>query len=937
MLSGLQKITNIFMPQEKKLFLLDAYALIFRAYYAFISNPIKNTRGFNTSTIFGFILTLDEVLRKENPSHIGVAFDPSGPTFRHKKYPPYKQNREATPEDIKLSVPWIKKILEAYKIPVVEVMGFEADDVIGTLAKKAEKQGFTVYMMTPDKDYAQLVSDNIFMYKPARSGSGAEILGVPEVQEKFGVEKPEQVIDILGLWGDSADNVPGVPGIGEKTSKKLISQYKSVENILLNTDDFKGKQKENLVNFRDQALLSKELVTIVQDIDIKFEPEEFIKQDFNKDQLKELFDELEFRTLKNRILGIQDVSAPSKGDGQASLFGDEPEENGIEKNTLKSFDSLEKNYSLLSTTEQVEKLVESIRKRAAVCFDTETTGLDPHKADLIGIAFSLKKDEGFYLPIQGDTDSSLELLEKFREVLESTEILKVGQNLKFDIRVLRKYGIKVRGKFFDTMIAHYLINPERKHNLNILSEEYLEYSPIKIEQLIGPKGKNQLNMRQIPVEKVKDYACEDADLTWQLFEIFSKEIEKNKLNKLAGEVEMPLLNVLAEMEHIGIKLDVPALDSYAVELREDLLKIEKRIYDLAGIEFNISSPKQLGEILFDRLKIIKDAKKTKTKQYSTGEEVLIRLTDKHPIVKEVLEFRSVKKLLSTYVEALPKLINEETGRIHTSFNQSLVATGRLSSNNPNLQNIPIRDARGKKIRKSFIPGNPDTFLLAADYSQIELRLMAHLSGDKAMIDAFREGQDIHSSTAAKINGIDEKDVSREMRSQAKTANFGIIYGISAFGLSQRLNISRTDAKALIEGYFKSFPGVRNYMDECIRKAREEGRVFTLLGRKRNLPDIQSRNSVVRGVAERNAINAPIQGSAADIIKIAMVKIQDRMEREELKSGMLLQVHDELVFEVYNTEAEKMRKLVKEEMENAYSLQVPLTVDMGEGKSWLEAH
>ncbi len=924
------------MSEEKKLFLLDAYALIFRAYYAFIANPIKNSKGFNTSTIFGFILTLDDVLRKENPSHIGVAFDPPGPTFRHEIYPEYKQNREATPEDIKASVPWIKKILQAYNIPIIEEMGYEADDVIGTLSKKAEKKGFKVYMMTPDKDYAQLVSDNIFMYKPARSGGGAEVLGIEEIKEKFGVQSPEQVIDILGLWGDSSDNIPGVPGIGEKTSKKLIAEYQSLENILASTEDFKGKQKENLENFKDQAILSKKLATIEQNLPVEFNDKTFIKQDINRDQLKQLFEELEFRTLKTRILGIQETAPAGSSGVQGNLFGGDEAENLPDTSKYDRFSDLSNDYKLISTEAEIEKLKREIQSKTAFCFDTETTGLDPLTADLLGIAFSFEKHIAYYLPVNVKDDSSLKKLDLLKELFENENILKVGQNLKFDIRVLMKCGIVVKGEVFDTMIAHYLLKPEQRHNLNILSEEYLNYSPIKIEELIGAKGKGQRNMSQVDLDKLKDYASEDADITWQLYEVLSGEIKSNGLLDLAQKVEMPLVKVLAIMENEGIKLDVPALEIYSGILSDELSQIEKNIYEQAGTQFNIGSPKQLGDILFEKLEIIKDAKKTKTKQYQTGEDVLIRLVDKHPIVKEVLEFRQIKKLLSTYIEALPKLINERTGRLHTSFVQHLVATGRLSSQNPNLQNIPIREERGREIRKSFIPEKGNLFL-AADYSQIELRLMAHLSGDKEMIAAFEAGQDIHTSTAAKINGISEEEVSREMRSQAKTANFGIIYGISAFGLSQRLNISRSEAKNLIDGYFKGFPNVKEYMDESIRKAREEGAVFTILGRKRYLPDIHSRNSLVRGVAERNAINAPIQGSAADIIKIAMVKIQNRIDAEKVHSKMLLQVHDELVFEVPEDEVDIMKKLVREEMESAYKLKVPLTVDMDTGKNWLEAH
>ena len=920
---------------EKKLFLLDAYALIFRAYYAFISNPIKNSKGFNTSTIFGFINTLDEVLRKEDPSHIAVAFDPAGPTFRNELYPGYKANRDETPEDIRSSIPWIKKIIEAYNIPVVEAKGYEADDVIGTLAKQAEKEGFKVYLMTPDKDYAQLVSENIFMFKPKRSGNEAEIWGIPEVKENFGVENPMQVIDILALWGDSSDNVPGIPGIGEKTSKKLIAEYKSLEAIFENADKFKGKQKENILNSRELAKLSKVLVTIRLDVPVTFDASKYEKEDPDTQKLSELFDELEFRTLKKRILGEESTQAAPAEGTQGNLFSGFASPAASSKSTSDTIETLDKKYSLLQTKTQMAELKEKVYRCKAICFDTETTGLDPHLCELVGIALSCEKDNAYFYHHSNQNDK--EIFAFLKQILEDDTILKVGQNLKFDIRVLKKYDIHCKGELFDTMVAHYLLQPEQRHNLNILSGIYLQYAPITIESLIGEKGRNQRSMETVPQEILVSYACEDADVAWQLYEILSEEVENSGLNKLALEVEMPLVNVLADMEDAGVKLDSDALDEYAKILNRELIEIEKKIHELAGIEFNISSPKQLGDILFERLKIAPDAKKTKTKQYSTGEDVLTTLAERHEIVPAVLEFRSLKKLLSTYVEALPLLVNKKTGRLHTSFNQTLVATGRLSSNNPNLQNIPIREERGREIRKSFIPGVPENILIAADYSQIELRLMAHLSRDENMIRAFSENKDIHTATAARIHGISEGDVTREMRSGAKTANFGIIYGISAFGLSQRLRISRTEAKELIEGYFRSFPGVRTYMDESIRRAREEGCVYTLLGRKRYLPDIHSRNSLVRGMAERNAINAPIQGSAADIIKIAMVKIHRRMAKEHLKSRMILQVHDELIFEVIPEEEKEMKQLIRQEMESAWELSVPLTVDMGQGKNWLEAH
>ena len=933
------------MSDSKKLFLLDAYALIFRAYYAFINNPMTNSKGLNTSTILGFVNTLDEVLRKESPSHIAVVFDPSGPTFRKDLFPEYKANRESTPEDIKLTIPWIKKIIEAFNIPVVEVENYEADDVIGTLALKAEKEGFTVFMMTPDKDYSQLVSDNIFMFKPKRSGNDIEILGPKEINEKFQTSDPKQVIDVLALWGDSSDNVPGVPGIGEKTAKKLISEYGSIENVYKNLDKFKGKQKENLENFIDQAKLSKELVTIVTDVQCEFNAESFKLTEFNREALQSLFEELEFKNLANRLLGTnsttsqaQSVPTPAKPDGaQGNLFSGfaSPEESPISDKD--NIGTIKKSYKHIQSLEDLQNLVDVIKKGKAFCFDTETTGIEVINARLIGVSISFKAHEAYYISFDEKDLESGDKINLLKSILEDEMLLKVGQNLKFDIRMLKKYGVEVKGKIFDTMVAHYLIQPEQRHNLNALSEQYLNYTPVSIESLIGKKGKNQGNMENVSIDKVVDYASEDADLTWQLYEVLKPELEKEGLSKLAEEIEMPLVYVLADMEQTGVKIDTDMLKVAEKELVEDIIGIEKSIFELAGVEFNIASPKQLGEILFDRLKLVADAKKTKTKQYSTGEDVLVKLKDKHEIVGLVLEYRSLKKLLSTYVEALPKLINPTTGRLHASFNQTLVATGRLSSNNPNLQNIPIREERGREIRRAFIPEDKTASILSADYSQIELRLMAHLSKDENLIDAFNKGEDIHTATASKIFSIDPKEVNREMRSKAKTANFGIIYGISAFGLSQRLNIPRTEAKDLIEGYFASFPGVKAYMDECIKNARETSCVFTIMGRKRYLPDIHSRNAIVRGVAERNAINAPIQGSAADIIKIAMVNIHKRIKSEKLSAKLILQVHDELNFEVPADELETMKSILKNEMESAMKLSVPLTIDMGTGANWLEAH
>jgi DNA polymerase-1 len=923
------------MDSEKKLFLLDAYALIFRSYYAFISNPMKNSKGLNTSTAFGFTITLDDVLKNQKPSHIAVAFDPAGPTFRNEVFPAYKANRQETPEDIKTAVPYIKKIIEAYNIPVIESQGFEADDVIGTLSKQAEKEGFKVYMMTPDKDYYQLVSENIVLFKPRKSGSDSEIIGFNEVCNKFGISEPAQFIDILALWGDSSDNVPGVPGIGEKTAIKMISEYGSLDNIYLNLDKFKGKLRENLENFKEQAYLSRHLVTIRLDVPVNFDADLYITEESNTEKLKEIFQELEFKALLARLVKPDSMPIPVASQ-QGDLFSGFTTQPTIISNhdTIKT---VQKKYVLVESEIALAELASKLNQSTAISFDTETTDLDTFSANLVGISFSVKAHEAFYVPVQQSYNQAIQILSHFKSALQNEKILKIGQNIKFDIRMLKKYDIEVKGSLFDTMIAHYLIQPEQRHNLNVLSENYLNYSPVKIEELIGEKGKNQGNMKDVPLEKIKDYAAEDADLAFQLYEVFNSQLDKEGLATLSQNIEMPLINVLADMEQAGIKMDGNTMLDFRKDLVKDILTTEEKIYKLAGVEFNIQSPKQLGEILFDRLKIDSDAKMTKTQQYSTGEEILVRLTGKHPIIEEVLTYRGLKKLLSTYVDSLPNLVNGVTGKIHTSFNQTIAATGRLSSNNPNLQNIPIRDERGREIRKAFIPENPENRFLSADYSQIELRLMAHLSKDENMISAFMLGEDIHTATAAKIYKTELSDVSREMRSRAKTANFGIIYGISSFGLSQRLNISRSDAKELIDNYFLTFPGVRAYMDESIRLAREAGFVTTMLGRKRYLPDINSRNANIRGMAERNAINAPIQGSAADIIKIAMIHIHRKMIEAQMASKMILQVHDELVFDMKKSEEPFLMNLVRYEMENAIQLSVPLLVEIGTGSNWFEAH
>ncbi|HPI68598.1 MAG TPA: DNA polymerase I [Bacteroidales bacterium] len=932
------------MPENnKKLFLLDAYALIFRSYYAFIKNPRMTSKGQNTSAVFGFLLTLEEVLRKQKPSHIAVVFDYPGPTFRHELFKSYKANRDATPEDIKYAVPVIKRLLEAYKIPVIDFQGYEADDIIGTMAKKASQKGFTTYMMTPDKDFAQLVTDNVFMYKPSRSGNDAVQWGVEDVKREFSIEKPEQVIDILALMGDSSDNIPGAPGIGPKTAKKLISEYGSVEELFKHTDELKGKLKEIIVNNKDQIKLSKELATIIVDVPVDFDEKQLIKETPDIEKLEKLFDELEFKTVAEKIIAEnrKEISGVRKNQlylpddsYQTTLFS-EQEEN-LSSSSKKTIEDTEHKYYLVDSDDEVAELVKKIQRQKDFCFDTETTSINPLATEIVGLAVSWEKGSGYLITFPGSREETIKRLNVIRPLFEDAGIGKTGQNLKFDIQVLANYGIQVRGALFDTMIAHYLLEPDMRHNMNLLSELYLSYSPVHIETLIGKKGESQKNMRSVPPDKLKEYSVEDADITLQLKEIFQPRLEEEGLTTLARDIEMPLIQVLADMEKNGVILDTEALKKITAGLRDDILLLEKEIFELAGTEFNISSPKQLGDILFLKLKLDNNARRTRTKQFVTNEEILQRLSHKHPIIDKVLEYRGLKKLLTTYVEALPLLIDKRTGRIHTSFNQAVTATGRLSSNNPNLQNIPVRDTRGREIRKAFVPAEGCLFF-SADYSQIELRLMAHLSGDKNMITDFLSGSDIHAATASKIFGVDLQDVTREMRSKAKTANFGIIYGISSFGLSERLTIGRKEAKELIEGYFASYPAVKTYMDDSIRVARERGYVTTMFGRRRYLRDIHSRNQVVRGNAERNAINAPIQGSAADIIKIAMVRIHERLKKEKFSSKMILQVHDELIFEVPEEEMEQLKEMVLGEMSNAAKLEVPLKVDWGTGKNWLEAH
>ena len=930
------------MEEEKKLYLLDAYALIFRAYYAFIKNPRINSKGLNTSAVLGFTNTLLDILNNHKPSHIAVVFDYPAKTVRSDDFAAYKANRQETPEDIKKSVPIIMDIVRAFKIPILMMEGYEADDIIGTLSVQAEKAGFVTYMMTPDKDFGQLVTEKVFMYKPARSGKPAEVLGVKEVCEKFEVEHPKQVIDILGLWGDSVDNIPGIPGIGEKTAKKLIKQYGSVENLIANAEELKGKQKENVINFAEQGLLSKKLATIILDVPVEFDEEDLLMSEPDKDKIIELFSELEFRTLAKRAFGVEIQNTNSQG--QLDMFSapasgnSTSEEEAPQAIDFKTIETVKTNYLLIDTKEKRATLIEKLTNQPSICFDTETDNLDALLANIVGIAFSYKKGEGYYVSFPEKKEEAKEILFEFKDVFENKEIEKIAHNLKYDLAVVQNYGLNMRGKLFDTMIAHYLIQPDMRHNMDLLAETYLGYKPVSIETLIGKKGKSQKNMKDLEPSEISDYACEDADITFQLKQLFEEKLKETNTEKLFWEIEMPLLPVLEKMEREGINLDVKALEDFSKELGTDLIDLEKKIKEMAGLsDFNLDSPKQLGQVLFEHMDIDVKAKKTKTGQYSTSEDTLSKMVGKHPIFEQILEYRSLKKLKSTYVDALPALIAEDTKRIHTSYMQTVAATGRLSSVNPNLQNIPIRTEKGRYIRKAFIPRNDNFTLLAADYSQIELRIIAALSEDKGMIEAFVEKHDIHSATASKVFDVPMEDVTREMRSKAKMVNFGIIYGISAFGLGQRLSIPRKEAKSIIDSYFEKYPKIKTYMDEVIVTAKEKGYVETLLGRRRNLKDINSSNAIVRGHAERNAINAPIQGTAADVIKIAMINILDDIKKKELKSRMLLQVHDELVFDVEKSEVEVMQNLVRENMENAVKMVVPLEVEMNTGDNWLQAH
>lgn len=984
----------------KKLFLLDAMALVYRAYFAFSNNHRINSKGLNTSAIFGFTNTLIEILKKENPSHIAVVFDTAAPTVRHIEFEAYKAHREKMPEDLSKAIPYIYRLVESFNIPVISMDGFEADDIIGTMAKEAEKEGFTTYMMTPDKDYGQLVSDKTFMYKPARLGNGAEVLGVPEILKKWDIQRIDQVIDILGLMGDQADNIPGIPGVGEKTAIQLVKDFDNIENLLNNTDKLKGKLKEKVELNKDKAILSKKLATIICDVPVAFDEKALERKELNREAVKELFTELEFRRLAEQILGesitlseteaalpesaqfkkaatagkkdifSSEASHAGENSGNRSVIGKSSEFASVSEKASKlnseSISAQDSNqeatqefnsesnqesesvvyrtikdvphlYHLVQTAEQRKELITQLTRQKTICFDTETTGLDANNAELVGISFSWKAHEAWYVVVPSKFHDAQIVADEFKPLFENEAITKIGQNIKYDMSILRWYGIEVKGKLFDTMLAHFLIQPEMRHNMNVLAETYLNYSPVTIETLIGKKGKDQISMRDVPVEQIVEYAAEDADVTLQLERKFVPLLAETNTTKLFEEVEVPLIPVLSAMEAEGIRLDTGTLKHISSELEKDIFTVEKEIQNFVGSPFNVSSPKQVGEVLFELLKIVEKPKKTKTGQYATGEDVLSKLVNKHPIVGKILDYRELVKLKNTYVDSLPLLVNPRTGRIHTSYNQVVAVTGRLSSDNPNLQNIPIRTERGREIRKAFIPRSEQYVLLSADYSQIELRIMAELSKDPAMIEAFKNGQDIHSATAAKVYNVELNAVTGDMRRNAKMVNFGIIYGISAFGLSERLNIPRKEAASIIENYFQKYPGVKEYMDSSIENARSKGYVETIMGRRRNLRDINSGNATVRGFAERNAINAPIQGSAADMIKVAMIHIHKDFITNKFKSKMLLQVHDELVFDLHKDEIESVKSIVEHRMKTALPMSVPIEVGMGTGANWLEAH
>lgn len=946
------QFTGLFLTLVmKKLFLLDGMALIYRAHFALSKNPRFTSTGINTSAVMGFTNTLLEVLRKEQPTHIAVVFDTDAPTERHTDFEAYKAHRQAMPEDLAAAIPYVNKLIEGFGIPVITLDGYEADDIIGTLAKEGEKRGYTVYCMTPDKDFGQLVSPNIFIYKPARMGNDMEILGVQEILAKWEISHVEQVIDILGLWGDAVDNIPGIPGIGEKTAKALIKQYGSVENLIANAHELKGKQRENVEQYAEQGIISKKLATIILNVPIEFDEKALELEEPNKELLEPLFAELEFRTLGKRVFGDGfnvTEGRPAAGQ-QTDLFGSVTADPAPQKTfvsppdlfeepvQIKNISNTEHNYQLIDTPEKRKELVDMLLGQKFISFDTETTGTDANLADLVGLSFAVKAGEGYYIPLPPERDAVLTILEDFKPVLENAQIEKIGQNIKYDMLVLKWYGIQVAGELFDTMLAHYLIDPDTRHNMDVLSQNYLGYTPISITELIGPKGKNQGNMRDVPPEKVTDYAAEDADVTLQLANVFRPTLQKLNADKLATEMENPLIYVLADMEIEGVRIDIETLQNYSKELETDIRLYEQNVYDKCGVVFNLASPKQLGEVLFDKLQLDPKAKKTKTGQYQTGEDVLMALASKSDVVKDILEFRQLQKLKSTYVDALPLMVNPRTGRVHTSFNQAVAATGRLSSNNPNLQNIPIRTEKGREVRKAFIPRGENHILLSADYSQIELRIIADISKEENMLDAFSKGIDIHTATAAKVYGVALEEVDATMRRNAKAVNFGIIYGQSAFGLSQNLGIPRKEAASIIEQYFTQYPGIQKYMSDTMNFARENGFVETIMGRRRYLRDINSANQTVRGFAERNAINAPIQGSAADMIKIAMINIHRDMKAQGLQSKMTMQVHDELVFDVLRSEVAPMKEIIAHRMKTAIKTTVSIEVEIGEGETWLAAH
>jgi DNA polymerase-1 len=946
------------MSDQKRVFLVDAFALIFRGYYAFIKNPQINSKGLDTSAIMGFMNSLLDVIKRERPDHLAVCFDKGGSVDRVEMFEAYKANRDETPEAIKIAVPYIQEILKAMHIPIMVKTGFEADDVIGTLSKQAEKEGYKTFMVTPDKDFAQLVSDNIFMYKP-RFGGGYDIWGVPEVQEKFGITDPLQVIDFLGMMGDSADNIPGLPGVGEKTAKKFLATYGTMENLLANTHELKGKMKEKVEAAKDLGILSKKLATIMLDVPVTFHAKDFELDQPDIEKVTELFNELEFRNLLTnftKTFAIEDATntnsaanasdekttaknAVPKPEGQFDLFAAPGTGSVSEAEVASGFKTISTTnhfYQHIASPFSRKLLIRKLMEQTSVCFDTETTGLKALEVELIGIAFSYEAGKGYYVSFPEDQDETKTILEEFRPFFES-KIEKIGHNLKYDIKVLSNYDIPVKGKLFDTMIAHYLINPDMRHTMDMLAETYLNYQPVSITELIGKKGKNQLSMRVIPIANQTEYAVEDADITFQLKQLFTGELESGNVTKLFNDIELPLVSVLTAMEIEGININTDFLNKLSVTLTNDINRLEKNIYEQAGEAFNIASPKQLGIVLFEKMELVKKPKKTKTGQYATGEDVLSYLAKEHEIIRDIQEYRQYKKLQSTYVDALPNEVNPKTGRIHTQYMQAVAATGRLSSNNPNLQNIPIRTERGKEVRKSFIPRDENYVLLAADYSQIELRIIAALSEEENMMEAFKNGEDIHASTAAKVFNVPLEEVTREQRSNAKTVNFGIVYGVSAFGLSNQTDLSRSEAKELIDTYYETYPKLKAYMSAQVDFAREHGYVETVLNRRRYLKDINSRNAMVRSGAERNAVNAPIQGSAADIIKLAMIHIHNRFEKENFKSKMLLQVHDELVFDAHKDELDTIRPIIKYEMENAFKMSVPLDVEVGIGENWLEAH